>query len=233
MLWKGLMRQRLYQSVLLVLAAAHASASAAPTKEAEAYLANAVALIQKKHINSGSADWRTIRGTAELQISEARTTADTYGAIRAVLAALGEKHSFLVEPRPQVRSPAGPVAGPSPKAPPLPKWRLVAGRFGLVQLPELDTLGGGREDTGPRYTAELKAGLTAMDKGPLCGWIVDLRENGGGNMWPMLLGLDPLLGNRPFGYFVAQQGVIVPWVRTPSGIFPTTAPMADTSPSYC
>jgi C-terminal processing protease CtpA/Prc len=102
----------------------------------------------------------------------------------------------------------------------------------LVQLPELDTLGGGREDTGRQYTAELKLGLTTMDKQPLCGWIVDLRENGGGNMWPMLQGLDPLLGKGPFGYFVARQGVITPWVRTPGGVFPTTVPMPDSTPSF-
>ncbi len=30
-------------------------------------------------------------------------------------------------------------------------------------------------------------------KGP-CGWIVDLRGNGGGNMWPMLAGVGPILG---------------------------------------
>jgi hypothetical protein len=33
------------------------------------------------------------------------------------------------------------------------------------------------------------------------GWIVDLRNNEGGNMWPMVLGLNPLIGNEVPGYF--------------------------------
>jgi C-terminal processing protease CtpA/Prc len=32
---------------------------------------------------------------------------------------------------------------------------------------------------------------------PPRGWIIDLRLNGGGTVWPMLLGLQPLLGNGP------------------------------------
>jgi C-terminal processing protease CtpA/Prc len=33
-----------------------------------------------------------------------------------------------------------------------------------------------------------------MDQGNLAGWIVDLRNNGGGNMWPMLTGIGSILG---------------------------------------
>ena len=51
-------------------------------------------------------------------------------------------------------------------------------------------------------------------------------------MWPMLQGLDPLLGKGPFGYFVAGRGVVVPWVRTPSGVFPTMAPVPESTPSF-
>lgn len=30
---------------------------------------------------------------------------------------------------------------------------------------------------------------------PVCGYILDLRGNGGGNMWPMVIGLAPLLSD--------------------------------------
>ncbi len=36
-----------------------------------------------------------------------------------------------------------------------------------------------------------------QDSGLRCGWIVDLRGNTGGNMWPMLLGAAPLLRATP------------------------------------
>ncbi|WP_272947792.1 S41 family peptidase [Xanthomonas campestris] len=44
-----------------------------------------------------------------------------------------------------------------------------------------------------------------------CGWIIDLRQNSGGTMWPMLNGLQPLLGDHVLGYFVNADGEQTPW----------------------
>jgi len=43
----------------------------------------------------------------------------------------------------------------------------------------------------------LQSQLKAEDAISRCGWIVDLRANRGGNMWPMLVGVAPLLGTDP------------------------------------
>ncbi|MEN5221517.1 S41 family peptidase [Stenotrophomonas sp. TWI602] len=52
----------------------------------------------------------------------------------------------------------------------------------------------------------LQARIQAQDDGTRCGWVVDLRGNSGGNMWPMLLGMGPLLGDAkgadPVGMFL-------------------------------
>lgn len=52
----------------------------------------------------------------------------------------------------------------------------------------------------------LQARIQAQDDGNRCGWVVDLRSNTGGNMWPMLLGMGPLLGDAkgadPVGMFL-------------------------------
>jgi C-terminal processing protease CtpA/Prc len=36
-------------------------------------------------------------------------------------------------------------------------------------------------------------------------WIIDLRNNTGGNCWPMLAGLGALLGNGVHGYFISSN----------------------------
>jgi C-terminal processing protease CtpA/Prc len=59
----------------------------------------------------------------------------------------------------------------------------------------------------------LRNGLQVLDGQGVCGWIVDVRGNTGGNMWPMLTGLDPLLGAAPFGSFVAPSAPSGLWVR--------------------
>lgn len=68
----------------------------------------------------------------------------------------------------------------------------------------------------------LQARIQAQDDGHRCGWVVDLRDNGGGNMWPMLLGLGPLLGDAkgadPVGMFLLA-GKRQPWAYRDGAIW--------------
>ncbi len=47
------------------------------------------------------------------------------------------------------------------------------------------------------FASLLQSQLKAEDEINPCGWIVDLRANQGGNMWPMLVGVAPLLSTDP------------------------------------
>lgn len=50
-----------------------------------------------------------------------------------------------------------------------------------------------------------------VDAGATCGWIVDLRQDGGGNMWPMLAGVGPILGEGKAGAFDVPDSGVQPW----------------------
>jgi C-terminal processing protease CtpA/Prc len=54
--------------------------------------------------------------------------------------------------------------------------------------------------------------LATTMKSVSCGWVVDLRPNTGGNMWPMLAGLKPFLGNAGLGTFESPTGSSPPWI---------------------
>lgn len=186
-----------------------------------AYLDHALHLLRTKHINRAKADWPTIEARARARIRDAKTPADTYPAIREVLERLGEKHSVLVEARrggdDNLASRNSAQAAPARQMP-LPRGIVARGRVGVVWLPSLNTLGEGGQAAGQRYARELRSALVRLDGAAVCGWLVDLRQNGGGNMWPMLNGLDPLLGKAPFGHFVAANTATQRWVRTAEGI---------------
>jgi carboxyl-terminal processing protease len=77
--------------------------------------------------------------------------------------------------------------------------RLPAG-MGYLALPE--HLGAGEVRGGGRYADAGQAAIRSADTPPACGWIVDLRRNGGGNLWPMLAAVGPLLGEGDAGAFV-------------------------------
>ncbi|MGV0966966.1 S41 family peptidase [Empedobacter falsenii] len=49
-------------------------------------------------------------------------------------------------------------------------------------------------------------------------WIIDLRSNTGGNMWPMLTALLPFYENGDIGYF-ENQSSFIPWTKKDGYIF--------------
>lgn len=226
------MHRVFFNLVSLSLAATPSQVSAAPTAEATSYLRSALELIQSHHINRNSVNWEAITAEAYERVANAVTTADTYPAIRSILISLGEQHSGLLEPHQVGAVPSSPASEEAPLSFPLPSGRYVEGGIGLVQLPQLDMMVNDGDERGRRYTAALRAALTALDSRDLCGWIIDLRGNEGGNMWPMLQGLDPLLGEEPFGYFVRPTGTAVAWARTPTGIAGELPPLSSGGRSY-
>jgi carboxyl-terminal processing protease len=52
------------------------------------------------------------------------------------------------------------------------------------------------------YSEALQSAIRMADRPGLVGWIVDLRADGGGNMWPMITGLGPILGEGIMGWIV-------------------------------
>lgn len=77
--------------------------------------------------------------------------------------------------------------------------------------------------------------ISSKDDGARCGWIVDLRDNGGGNMWPMLLGMAPLLrtsvlNNEDVGTFESAQGP-KRWTLTATAVQLAGKPLLDSGQS--
>lgn len=81
-------------------------------------------------------------------------------------------------------------------------WRL-RDDIGLVCLPECH-LSGVFED-GETYQQKVRDVLHALSRAGVRRWVVDLRLNLGGNMWPMLSGIGPLAGEGDLGAFVREQ----------------------------
>jgi C-terminal processing protease CtpA/Prc len=56
-----------------------------------------------------------------------------------------------------------------------------------------------------QYANKLQSLIKSIDNKNIRGWILDLRNNTGGNCWPMLAGLGPLLSNGICGYFIDSK----------------------------
>ncbi|MFI5982560.1 S41 family peptidase [Streptomyces sp. NPDC051555] len=83
-----------------------------------------------------------------------------------------------------------------------------AGSVGYFALPAVV----GSLETLDRYVRQGRAAVEDAERGgAACGWIVDLRQNSGGNMWPMFAVAAPLLGEGRVGSFVFPDGSSTPW----------------------
>src|SRR5690606_26009803 len=83
-------------------------------------------------------------------------------------------------------------------------------RIALVQVPAFS----GADPNG--FARRIDERMREVYDDDVCGWIVDVRGNSGGNMWPMLQGLQPLLGEGVPGYFVYPDDSWSEWSVEPA-----------------
>ncbi len=67
-------------------------------------------------------------------------------------------------------------------------------------------------DSGwPAYPGAVQQLVKKLDASPVCGWIIDVRRTGGGDIWSYLAGIGPILGEGDLGGFVYPDGRREPW----------------------
>jgi len=136
---------------------------------ARVYLSHALDQLQATSRHR-SAPWSQIRDSAFALAAGSQMISDTYGPINWALRRV-DPHSYL----------SARIVGANP--------RLLNGRVGYLWV---------RSYNGPAQAPladTLQATIGRLENAGARGWIVDLRNNGGGNVWPMLAGIGPLLGD--------------------------------------
>ncbi|MFJ7073520.1 S41 family peptidase [Streptomyces sp. NPDC098781] len=169
--------------------------------EARSYLSTALTVMEDNALRRDDVDWAEARRTAFTEAGGARRPGDTYRAIEAALGRLGDGHSAFYDPKrakklygdEQIRNP---VDG-----------RALAGRMGYLSLPGVQ----GSEKVLEQYVREGRDAVATANRPNACGWVIDLRRNRGGNMWPMLAVVGPILGEGDVGSFVDADGEKTVW----------------------
>src|SRR5580700_1439135 len=215
------------------------------TPAAAAFLDNAIDIMRQHALHGEGVDWVAVRTEAFKRAGGAFNPIDTYPAIYWALVQLGDPGSHLrlppglypdqiallqqAEREAQNSAPGGPrtdTAIPTAfTSRRLPEGHVITAQgrnFGYVVLPRCSA----KDNDGLLlYAADIRRILTDIAAQNPKGWIVDLRGNTGGNMWPMLTGIGPILGDGPAGSFVAADGNIT-WfyqdgktgTRNPGGV---------------
>jgi hypothetical protein len=173
-----------------------------PVVSAKAELDAAIGVVRRYALNASAVDWSTVEPQIRAMAAQAKVSSDVYPAIRALLKALGDHHSFLLEHA------AGDAFGKEGGSTADPIVDTQGKGIGYVMMPGYE----GTDAQAQRaFAAGIAGALYKTAPQAQCGWIVDLRNDHGGNMHPMLEGLTPLLGNPPYGSFRDAYGRLAPW----------------------
>ena len=137
-----------------------------------------------------------------------------------MLRELGDDHSFLESPADAVEALL--------RSPPMPEGeRLETPRGDPVVRIVVPWHTNTATLSGAEFADGLRTIVAEHDGADVARWIVDLRTNGGGNMWPMLLGLEPLLDGPTVGWFVDRAGGRSRWSVDPDAARIDDAVVAD------
>ncbi|WP_162802891.1 S41 family peptidase [Ornithinimicrobium avium] len=136
--------------------------------------------------------WAQDVDAAQRALSERNTLTVLRAEVAGLVSTAGGRHSHYLAPGDSGFTPA---------------FRLptVTTGHGIsrVVLPE----GGGADVEA--YTRYARAGLDAIHRvkeSTDCGWVIDLRDNGGGTSWSMLAAVAPLLPDGSLGGFRERDG---------------------------
>ncbi|MGB3850609.1 MAG: S41 family peptidase [Tunicatimonas sp.] len=199
------MRTYLFSILLFVnlLACREATEEPRISAAAEDYLNEVLDIIEANSINRNTIDWSSFRSSVFAEVGAAQTLDETYEGVRQALTLLADNHSFFLKPDGTGFSGEGTVRCDAEQVPDA----SVPQGVGYVRIGSFS--GSSQEATA--FAKAIQDRVRLADDADLMGWIVDLRGNTGGNMWPMLVGVGPILGEGVVGHFVDPDGSQFAW----------------------
>jgi carboxyl-terminal processing protease len=198
---------------------------------AATYVEAALKIMQAHFLHKERIDWLKLKEETLAQAAGAQTAVDTYPAIRFALAKLGDHHSYLqltpglssqeTARQPKLTDPASMPVRPSrkPTSPfpspfrtrRVPEGAMLAGSACPIAQVVIPLFGNQEQKDIDDYATNVQRVIAGLVPKNPRGWIVDLRGNGGGNMWAMMAGVGPILGAGEPGASLQEDGTKGIW----------------------
>nr|WP_294894835.1 S41 family peptidase [uncultured Pedobacter sp.] len=125
--------------------------------------------------------------------------------IMSQLKAAGDNHSFILSSEQQKSYSTNNLNSDEPIG------KLLDSKIAYINIP---TYASDNEALSLNFASKIQKIMEVLDnQATIAGWIIDLRNNSGGNMFPMVAGLGPILGNGILGYFLKDEKFTPWWYR--------------------
>jgi hypothetical protein len=194
---------------------------------ARSYLDEILGIMQANSINRYTIDWTSFRQSVYAWVPNAQSIEDVTrsSAIPTALSLLGDHHSFYA------KSNGTSIYNPNSRgscSDPTPPGVEVPATIGYVKVAAFSGTG----DAQVEFAVSIQNHIRSADTTDVLGWIVDLRGNGGGNMWPMVAGIGPILGEGTAGAFIDPNSNVTRWGYTNGASTIAGAPTVQVLSAY-
>ena len=192
------------------------------------FLNEVLDIMETNSLNRNTIDWTDFRAEVFEVADNAQTIDEVYtsGALLRALELLGDNHSFIRRGNGELVR-ASTLVCLINSAP--PDAGSIPDNIGYIFIVGFN----GQSDEETRAFAEnLQQIIREKDTPENIGWIVDLRPNTGGNMFPMLAGIGPILGDGIAGYFIGPDGEESSWSYSEGTSFSSQIPRVQVQNPY-
>jgi C-terminal processing protease CtpA/Prc len=173
----------------------------------EKYINEVFNIVEKHSIRKDSVDFDIIKSKVYEKVKQAKTIEDCYPIIQSILRDLGDNHSFLMTKQ-KVEKWKNTSKSKTKNELITFSGKNINDNIGYLKM---NGFSSGDKKSLRTYADSLQNLIKTIDNKNMKGWIIDLRENRGGNCWPMLAGIGPILDNGKCGYFVSGSGKKSEW----------------------
>ncbi|GAA4275493.1 S41 family peptidase [Aquimarina mytili] len=164
-------------------------------------------ILENKNLYRDKIDWSTYKKEFQNKVSAHKTLKDALLQYRKLFVDLGDKHTSIQLGDFDVRNPYAGVYTGEEFSPGLMaryqqgnfefECKVLDNQYGYLFIPGNSLPSGENLEAIAQPMYDAIANLA--ENNTIKGWIIDLRFNTGGNMWPMVAGLYELLGEGHFG----------------------------------
>lgn len=171
--------------------------------EVSRFLNQVIDIMEANSINKSTIDWSDFRNQVLTRGASAQNVSETDDALELALGLLGDNHSFIRKQDESFISASNLNCQLSSL-----ETVTVPDNIGYIQI---SSFFGSDQTAQVAFAEGIQQSISTQDSQDIIGWIVDLRNNSGGNMWPMLAGIGPILGEGTAGFFVGPDYPSIQW----------------------
>jgi len=177
--------------------------SAPSSSSAKAYHKDFIKIVQQNSLYSSSLNWIKINEVTAKLSGGVQTLQDIKFLNKYVLQKLqeaGDYHSFVQDKANAEKSEKDAIN------PERAEGKVLANHIGYIYVPGIFSQ---NAEVNKKFASEIQDHIKMLDlSNDIQGWVIDLRDNNGGNLYPMIAGVGPLLGSGTLGYFPKNDGIM-------------------------